>query len=181
LDERILKTASCLPPPASCLLLRFTTMNGRSIIIFLAISAIATTLASIIASVAVARSLAHNPIASTDFIENTLKNTFKKQNLKPANSPVQFICSEGFDRVSTRRLPTTYAWTQRGKIAIVRWKTEQFPGYPPQRRCHEVSPRFQEAYENGTLQFITNGMMNRQPVICTTRQRSLFLNGRALR
>jgi hypothetical protein len=81
---------------------------------------------------------------------------------------VQFICAQSFDKATNRRLPTTFAWTARGKIAIVRWKTEQFPDYPPQKRCQEVSPRFQEAYNSGTLDYITNGKMNNQPVICTT-------------
>jgi hypothetical protein len=146
-------------------------MKGRSIIILFAISAMATMLVSILESDrAIAKMLSFNLVANADFIDNKPQNNPKNKSIKPTNSPVQFICSEGYDRVSTRRLPTTYAWTQRGKIALVRWKTEQFPGYPPQKRCEEVSPRFQEAYESGTLSFITNGMMNRQPVICTTRQ-----------
>jgi hypothetical protein len=156
-------------------------MNGRSIIILFALSAMATMLVSIFDSNARGLSPSERLAANADFIARSPENNFKNKSIKPTNSPVQFICSEGYDRVSTRRYPTTYAWTQRGKIAIVRWKTEQFPGYLPQKRCEEVSPRFQEAYENGTLSFITNGTMNRQPVICTTRQRSLFLNGRALR
>ena len=42
-------------------------------------------------------------------------------------------------------------------------------GFSPQKRCEEVSPRFQAAYDNGSLKYITNGMMNGQPVICTAR------------
>jgi hypothetical protein len=38
----------------------------------------------------------------------------------------------------------------------------------PQQACEEISPRFQQAYDNGTLNFVTNGTMNGQPVICTT-------------
>jgi hypothetical protein len=86
------------------------------------------------------------------------------------NTEVQFICGESFDKSTGRRLPTTFAWTDKGKQALVRWKTEQFPGYPPQRRCNEISPRFEEAYNNGTLGMITNGTMNNQPVICTTTE-----------
>jgi len=74
-------------------------------------------------------------------------------------------------------LPTTYAWAQRGKIAVVRWETDYFSkwGYTPEERCKEVSPRLQKAYENGSLLFLTNGTIERKPplepmtVICTSR------------
>ncbi|NJO93899.1 MAG: hypothetical protein HC820_05220 [Hydrococcus sp. RM1_1_31] len=102
-------------------------------------------------------------------INNTVSAQPEKSNAQE-NERVQFICGESFDKQTNRRLPTTFAWTHRGKMALVRWKTEQFPGYPPQRRCEEVSPRFQEAYNSGTLGMITNGTMNNQPVICTTTE-----------
>jgi hypothetical protein len=40
----------------------------------------------------------------------------------------------------------------------------------PQKRCESVSPRFQQAYNNGTLSFLTNSKINGQPVICTARE-----------
>lgn len=86
------------------------------------------------------------------------------------NQKVQFICNESFDKETGARMPTTFAWADRGKIAVVRWRTEEFSGYPPQERCNEVSPRFQEAYDNGTLKMITNGTINNQPVICTATE-----------
>jgi hypothetical protein len=82
---------------------------------------------------------------------------------------VRFICRQGFDHVMQQDLPTTYALTQGEQRAIVRWSTEYFTssGWDPQRRCEDVSPRFQAAYNNNTLNFITNGRMNNQPVLCT--------------
>ena len=87
-----------------------------------------------------------------------------------ANSEVQFICAESFDSDSGQALPTTFAWTSRGKIAVIRWQTEAFlnAGFNPQQRCEAVSPRFQEAYNNNTLGLITNGKMDNQSVICTS-------------
>lgn len=87
-----------------------------------------------------------------------------------ANSEVQFICAESFDSESGKSLPTTFAWTPRGKIAVVRWETEAFlnAGFSPEKRCNDVSPRFQEAYNNDTLGLITNGQMDSQSVICTS-------------
>jgi hypothetical protein len=87
-----------------------------------------------------------------------------------AESGVQFVCSQGFDRDSGERHPTTYIWTASKKIALIRWKKNWGNFISPQERCEAISPRFQKAYESGTLQFITNGMMNGQPVICTTRE-----------
>ncbi|MGD1914208.1 MAG: COP23 domain-containing protein [Rivularia sp. (in: cyanobacteria)] len=39
-------------------------------------------------------------------------------------------------------------------------------GYNPQRRCEEVSSRFQRHYNQGSLDFITAGYLNNQPAIC---------------
>lgn len=83
---------------------------------------------------------------------------------------VRFICGESFDRASGQRYPTTFAWTERGKMAVVRWKKQWSGNITPQQRCQSVSPRFQEAYSSGTLNFITNGTANGQPVICTATE-----------
>lgn len=102
----------------------------------------------------------------------TVLCTIPLVSLAQTNDEVRFICASGFDKRSNQRLPTTYAWTQRGKIAIMRWKYPWFKNseYTPQRRCEEVSSRFQTAYDNQTLDFITNGTENNQEVICTARQ-----------
>jgi len=89
------------------------------------------------------------------------------------SSDVQFICAEGYDQQTDSRLPTTYAWTERGKIAVIRWSTKFFgEKYTPQKRCELVSPRFQKAYNNDTLSYLTNGTLNGKPVICTATQKN---------
>lgn len=94
---------------------------------------------------------------------------FPSQQANPQESEVRFICADGYDQKTDQRLPTTYAWTERGKIAVVRWSTDYFEGagFSPQERCEAVSPRFHEAYHNGTLAYLTNGTLNGEPVICT--------------
>jgi hypothetical protein len=89
-----------------------------------------------------------------------------------SDTGTEFMCREGYDKASNKQLPTTYAFTGGQKRAIIRWSTEFFSesGWDPKSRCEEVSPRFQTAYQNGTLKFITNGTMNNQPVICTALQ-----------
>lgn len=65
---------------------------------------------------------------------------------------------------------TTFAESSArgGKIAIISWKTQVNRQFPPKTRCEEVTKRFQTYYENGTLNYITTGIMNRQPVVCVT-------------
>ena len=89
-----------------------------------------------------------------------------------ADDQVRFICASGFDQTANKRFPTTYAWTPRGKIAVVRWKYSWFDSQiSPQQRCQDVSSRFQNAYNNQSLSYITNGTVNGQGVICTARQK----------
>jgi len=84
-------------------------------------------------------------------------------------SNIRFICGSGYDRESGERFPTTYAWTPRGKIAIVRWKFPWFESkeWTNESRCEAVSSRFQEAYDNGSMLYFTNGRQNNQDVVCT--------------
>jgi Circadian oscillating protein COP23 len=86
-----------------------------------------------------------------------------------AQTQVQFTCNQSYDQQSDRRFPTTFAWTSKGKTAVIRW-VKNLGGYSPQDRCQDVSPRFQEAYDNGTLNLITNGKVKGQPVICTAKE-----------
>ena len=67
---------------------------------------------------------------------------------------------------------TTYAWNPTNKKAVVYWARDDFSGngFDQETRCQEVSPRFQNAYDKGTLKFLTNGFINKQPVICTAKE-----------
>ncbi|MGK7901342.1 MAG: COP23 domain-containing protein [Hormoscilla sp.] len=113
-------------------------------------------------------------VASSSCKNNQIEYTPTPTELPPPSaSGWQFICREGYDNKSGKRVPTTYAWRQEGKKALVRWETDVFEamGYTPMKRCEEVSPRFQEAYDNGTLNYMTNGTWKGkngkdQPVIC---------------
>ncbi|WP_199338704.1 MULTISPECIES: COP23 domain-containing protein [Nostoc] len=89
-----------------------------------------------------------------------------------ADDEVRFICALGYDQVTNLRFPTTYAWTSRGKIAIIRWKYAWFnsKNVTPEQRCEQVSSRFQTAYNNQSLAYITNSKLNNQPVICTAKE-----------
>ncbi|MEG3986016.1 COP23 domain-containing protein [Microcoleus sp. S28C3] len=83
--------------------------------------------------------------------------------------PVQrtsFICASG-----ANGLPTTYAVTTRGQVPVIRWFSDYFSGggFTPERRCQEVSARFQNFYNSGQLNFIASGYVNGQAVVCAAQ------------
>ncbi|MBD2199162.1 MULTISPECIES: COP23 domain-containing protein [Calothrix] len=65
---------------------------------------------------------------------------------------------------------TTYAQTKSRNVPVIRWKSWDFAaaGYTPEQRCEEVSRRFQTYKNNGMLNYITTGIMNRQSVVCVS-------------
>ncbi len=70
--------------------------------------------------------------------------------------------------------PTTVVDTKRGKIQLISWKSNFFSNstWTPQKRCDEVSKRFQKFSDNGTLRYVATGTMNRQSVICVAQKKS---------
>ena len=77
-----------------------------------------------------------------------------------------FVCS------TSAGAPATNVVTQSGQqIPLIRWTSSVFndSGWTPQRRCQEVSGRFDSYFRQGRMDFITTGRMNGLPVICTAR------------
>ena len=69
-------------------------------------------------------------------------------------------------------VPATVVQTKTGKqVPIIYWKSQTFSGagWTPERRCQEVSARFQSYHSSGTLEYITTGRMNGLPVICVAK------------
>lgn len=77
-----------------------------------------------------------------------------------------FVCG------ASNGVPTTVAQTSRGKVPVIRWSSDYFSGsgWTPQRRCQEVSKKFQQYYQSGALNYLTTGIMNAQPVICVAKR-----------
>lgn len=78
-----------------------------------------------------------------------------------------FFCDE------SNGVPTTVVRTQDGKnLPMIRWLSNYFRGkeLTPQRRCQEVSRRFQSNYDNGKLKYIKAGTLNGLPVVCAATQ-----------
>ena len=55
-------------------------------------------------------------------------------------------------------------------IPIIMWKSNYFSGdgFSPERRCQEVSSRFNNLHASGRLKMLTTGRMNGMPVICAS-------------
>jgi hypothetical protein len=86
-----------------------------------------------------------------------------------AQNDAKFFCG-----ISTG-VPVTFVRTPRGDKPIVRWIDKAFsPPWNPEERCVEISERFQQFYNNGTLKYLRTGIYNRQNVLCTATFKSTF-------
>lgn len=92
--------------------------------------------------------------------------------IKPAQS-VAFICG-----VSRDGVPTTFAQeTTNGGIpkskSVIRWVSDfgDKVNYTPQKRCEEVSNRFQDYSNQGLLNYITTGKENGLDTICVAKDK----------
>jgi len=82
-----------------------------------------------------------------------------------AASASRFVCG------SSSGAPATQAITRDGKkVTVIRWTSAVFDGagWSQQRRCQEVSSRFEDFRRSGRLRYLTTGRINGQPVICTS-------------
>ncbi len=77
----------------------------------------------------------------------------------------KFYCDQGKNGI-----PTTFVKTPQGTYPVIRWVSNYFlsAGYSPMTRCRQVSDKFQLFYDDGRLDYITTGIVNRQPVICVS-------------
>jgi Circadian oscillating protein COP23 len=76
----------------------------------------------------------------------------------------KFYCGQ------SQNVPTTMAKTSRGEVSIIHWVSNLGEDYTPEQRCQIVSEKFQMFYQEGTLNYLTTGTVNRQPVICAAQQ-----------
>ncbi|BAQ64014.1 COP23 domain-containing protein [Geminocystis sp. NIES-3709] len=70
--------------------------------------------------------------------------------------------------INNQGIPTTIVDTPRGRIQLITWQSEFFrnSGWTPQKRCQEVTTRFQKFSDSGKLKFVTTGVQKNLPVIC---------------
>lgn len=86
----------------------------------------------------------------------------------------------GFRCGTSNGVPTTLASTDDGRtVPMIRWTSNTFDGagWTPERRCQEVSQRFETYRQQGRLAFVTTGRMNGLPVICTAPKEGATCDG----
>jgi len=87
---------------------------------------------------------------------------------------VTFFCKAVHDRASDEKIPATVAWIpeRQGNVRLVGWKSEYFSkkGWNAQKRCEEVTIKFQNAYNAGRLQLLTTGIEKGNPIVCGVAQ-----------
>lgn len=67
---------------------------------------------------------------------------------------------------------TTFARLRSGGVvSLIRWVDTSISEWPPQRRCLEVSKRFQAQLSAGRRVYVIPGEKNGLPAICTTARR----------
>lgn len=77
-----------------------------------------------------------------------------------------FFCDK-----SREGIPTTFARTATGKrIAVISWRKDWGGNYPPEKRCRDVSARFQSADQDQVLNYMTVASMRGQQVVCAIRK-----------
>jgi len=85
-----------------------------------------------------------------------------------------FVCG-----VSNGAPATTAVKADGGRVPVIRWTSTTFDsaGWSQQRRCEEVSNRFDNFLKQGRLAYITTGRINRLPVICTAASKGGACDG----
>jgi hypothetical protein len=73
--------------------------------------------------------------------------------------------------IQNKGTPTTVVETPRGRIELITWKSEAFgEKWDPQTRCQTVTKRFQDFSDQGSLRYVTTGILNNQKVICVAEK-----------
>ena len=126
--------------------------------------AVATTIVSCLTTPIFSQpSWAQTTFKSTDEVypQSTVTPTEKRDG-------VSFYCGEIPDKETGEKIPATLAYVpqRRANIPIIAWKSKHLAAWNPQRRCEVVSPKFQTFYEDGRLNYLSNGENAGYPIIC---------------
>ena len=102
---------------------------------------------------------------STFLLTTSTLTTSATANTTTANKTT-FACS------TIKGVPVTVVQTPEGNVPVIKWVSNYFSnsGWTAERRCNEVSARFQEYHSQGTLKYLTTGIQNGQNVVCVTQQ-----------
>ncbi len=79
--------------------------------------------------------------------------------------PAQGSFTQFFCDTTNYPHPTTVVRTPKRTTDIIHWRYNH-QNYTARERCEQVSRRFQDAYNEGLLGYLTTGEMDGQPIIC---------------
>ncbi|MBD2300328.1 tetratricopeptide repeat protein [Nostoc sp. FACHB-190] len=99
--------------------------------------------------------------------QNNLKEAERllaiQKNSQHSIKSTKFFCGQ------SNGVPITFARSSDGqKVPIIKWVSQNYSSseLSAERRCTEVSRRFQRNYDNNTLKFIKAGIFKGEPVLC---------------
>ena len=96
------------------------------------------------------------------------------------HNPERAIAQGKFYCGSYSGVPATLTTARSGKtVPIILWKSNNFTsdGWAPERRCQDVSQRFNTLHSQGALQYLSTGRMNGMPVICAAAAKGSGCSG----
>lgn len=137
------------------------------------------TYSSILLLIALTTSACSNTIKESEQSNaesNSQSASMPVSNDSSTNSPtesakkIQFACGSSYNDRLKQKVPTTIAWRASDRRAIVQWTKPMNSYWSPEKRCEQVSTQISQAFEAGTLKYITNGKIKGQNVICTATE-----------
>ena len=92
---------------------------------------------------------------------------------------VTFYCGTISESDTENKIPTTLAYVPQRKthIPIVAWANDSIAAWNPERRCDAVSFKFQTFYQDGRLNYLTNGQVAGEQVICALLEKQEQCSG----
>jgi hypothetical protein len=102
--------------------------------------------------------------------------------LSQSANEIQFNCAKVSEIDSGDKIPATVVWIpeERKNVPLIYWKSQAFQNWSPEARCDKISPKFQQAYEEGRLNYLTIGKVNGSDVICAITREGQSCNSKNL-
>ena len=97
---------------------------------------------------------------NTEAIRRAAENPRDLPTLQSRDS-TSFSC-----RSNSEGVPTMFVETLRGTFPVIEFSSDFPEPYTSEKRCNEVSARFQISYDRGELNYLRTFNMGGQPVLC---------------
>lgn len=93
---------------------------------------------------------------------------------------IQFICANTSEIDSGKKIPATVVWIpeERKNVPMIYWKSQTMKDWSPEARCNTVSPKFDQAFREGRLNYITTGKVNNADVLCAIAKEGQTCNSK---